>query len=123
MLEYWIRVRLGSCASTVHAFQGSMMDTQIAGIEANHPHLSTQRSHYAVISRAGDWTELVTNDKPVLQDQLEGVVGERIAALEAVKPESAKGHEPGVDAGWSVGRENNRPASGEGDHASEPARK
>ena len=55
-------------------------DTLVARMEANHPHLATQRSLYAEISRARDWTELVTNDKAALQVQFEGVTGERIAA-------------------------------------------
>ena len=33
-------------ASTVHAFQGRTVDTVIAAMEANHPHLITQKSFY-----------------------------------------------------------------------------
>ena len=84
----------------------------IVAPQANHPHLATQRSLYAAISRARDWAELVTDDKAALQEQLEAVTGERIAALEAVEPESAKGREAGVDAGRSAGRENAGPVSG-----------
>ena len=39
-------------ASTVHAFQGRTVDTVIAAMEANHPHLTTQKSFYVEISRA-----------------------------------------------------------------------
>ena len=47
-------------ASTVHAFQGRTVDNVIAAMEANHPHLTTQKSLYVEISpgarsrRAGD---------------------------------------------------------------------
>ena len=78
---------------TVHAFQGRTVDTVIAAMEANHPHLTTQKSFYVEISRARDRAELVTDDKAALKEQLEAVTGERIAALEAVKPERAKGRE------------------------------
>ena len=77
-------------ASTVHAFQGRTVDTVIAAMEANHPHLTTQKSFYVEISRARDRVELVTDDKAALKEQLEGATGERIAALEAVEPDKAK---------------------------------
>ena len=41
-------------ASTVHAFQGRTVDTVIAAMEANHPHLTTQKTLYVVISRERD---------------------------------------------------------------------
>ena len=50
-------------ASTVHAFQGRTVDTVIAAMEANHPHLTTQKSFYVEISRARERAELVTDDK------------------------------------------------------------
>ena len=74
-------------ASTVHAFQGRTVDTVIAAMEANHPHLTTQKSFYVEISRARARAEHVTDDKAALKEQLESVTGERIAALEAVEPE------------------------------------
>ena len=45
----------------------------------------------------------VTDDKPGLREQLEAVTGEPIAALEAVKPERAKGRVAGLDADRSTG--------------------
>ena len=36
-------------ASTVHAFQGRTVDAVIAAMEANHPHLTTQKSFYVEI--------------------------------------------------------------------------
>ena len=79
-------------ASTVHAFQGRTVDTVIAAMEANHPHLTTQKSFYVEVSRARDRAALVTDDKTALREQLEAVTGERIAALEAVEPEKSKEH-------------------------------
>ena len=89
-------------ASTVHAFQGRTVDTVIAAMEANHPHLTTQKSFYVEISRARDKAELVTDDKAALKEQLEAATGERVAALEAVEPERAKGGERGLDGDRSV---------------------
>ena len=100
-------------ASTVHAFQGRTVDTVIAAMEANHPHLTTQKSFYVEISRARDRAELVTDDREALKEQLEAVTGERIAALEAVKPEKAKGREAGMEAGQSPDRESGGPVSRE----------
>lgn len=73
-------------ASTVHAFQGRTVDTVIAAMEANHPHLTTQKSYYVEISRARHRAELVTDDRQVLGEQLEEASGERVAALEGVEP-------------------------------------
>ena len=97
-------------ASTVHAFQGRTVDTVIAAMEANHPHLTTQKSFYVEISRARDRAELVTDDRAALKEQLEAVTGERIAALETVEPERAKGRESGVEA--SPGRGSERETAG-----------
>ena len=105
-------------ASTVHAFQGRTVDTVIAAMEANHPNLTTQKSFYVEISRARDRAELVTDDKAALKEQLEAVTGERIAALEAVEPERAKGRKAGLDGGRSPGRE--RDASESRERAPEP---
>ena len=91
-------------ASTVHAFQGRTVDTVIAAMEANHPHLTTQKSFYVEISRARDKAELVTDDRAALKEQLETATGERIAALEAVEPEQAKGRETSLDRDRSSGR-------------------
>ena len=71
-------------ASTVHAFQGRTVDNVIAAMEANHPHLTTQKSFYVEISRARDRAELVTDDRVALKEQLEAATGERIAALEGI---------------------------------------
>ena len=92
-------------ASTVHAYQGRTVDHVIAAMEANHPHLTTQKSFYVEISRARHRAELVTDDREALKERLEAATGERIAALEAVEPERTKGGEAGVDAGTSLGRE------------------
>ena len=75
-------------ASTVHAFQGRTVDRVIAAMEANHPHLTTQKSFYVEISRARDRAELVTDDVVRLRERLEATTGERIAALEAVTPKN-----------------------------------
>ena len=99
-------------ASTVHAFQGRTVDTVIAAMEANHPHLTTQKTLYVEISRARDRAELVTDDRNALRERLEASTGERIAALEAVGPEREKGRGP-------------KPVHGRGreDSASDPGRR
>ena len=107
-------------ASTVHAFQGRTVDTVIAAMEANHPNLTTQKTLYVEISRARDRAELVTDDRTALREQLEAVTGERIAALEAVEPERAKGREGGLDAGRSAGGESGESTSPERDEPSGP---
>ncbi|MYH50407.1 MAG: conjugative relaxase, partial [Gammaproteobacteria bacterium] len=85
-------------ASTVHAFQGRTVDNVIAAMQANHPHLTTQKSFYVEISRARDRAELVTDDARALRERLETVTGERIAALEGIgeMPREAAGK--GVEA-------------------------
>ena len=90
-------------------------------MEANHRHLTTQKSFYVEISRARDRAELVTDDRAALKEQLEAATGERIAALEAVEPESAKARDAGVDAAPSVEREGGASQSRGRDRASEPA--
>ena len=107
-------------ASTVHAFQGRTVDTVIAAVEANHPHLTTQKSFYVEISRARDRAELVTDDRAALKEQLEAATGERIAALEAVGAEKAKGHEAELDSGRSAGRVGNASPSRERERTSVP---
>ncbi len=107
-------------ASTVHAFQGRTVDTVIAAMEANHPHLTTQKSFYVEISRARDRAELVTDDRAALKEQLEAATGERIAALEAVEPERAKGQEAGAEAGRSADRGTGATVSRERGGASSP---
>ena len=97
-------------ASTVHAFQGRTVDTVIAAMEANHPHLTTQKSFYVEISRARDRAELVTDDRAALREQLEAATGERIAALEAVEPGKAKGRETELDTAPDRHREKDRTA-------------
>ena len=104
-------------ASTVHAFQGRTVDTVIAAMEANHKHLTTRKSFYVEISRARDRAELVTDDRAALKEQLESVTGERIAALEAVEPQRAKGRETSPGEDRSVGREHDTSASRDRDKA------
>jgi len=82
-------------ASTVHAFQGRTVDHIIAAMEANHPHLTTQKSFYVEISRARHRAELVTDDREALKARLESATGERIAALEAIGNDHAKAPESG----------------------------
>ena len=81
-------------AATVHAFQGRTVDHVIAAMEANHLHLTTQKSFYVEISRARHRAELVTDDREALKARLEAATGERIAALEAVAPDQGKVAEP-----------------------------
>ena len=100
-------------ASTVHAFQGRTVDTVIAAMEANHPHLTTQKSFYVEISRARNRAELVTDDRTALKEQLEAATGERIAALEVVEADKAKGWERGADVDPSASREDQPLASRE----------
>ena len=109
-------------ASTVHAFQGRTVDTVIAAMEANHRHLTTQKSFYVEISRARDRAELVTDDRAALKEQLEAATGERIAALEAVEPDKGKGREAGLEAGRSADEERGRAASPDRDRRQEPDR-
>ena len=110
-----------SCAtSTVHAFQGRTVDTVIAAMEANHPHLTTQKSFYVEISRARDRAELVTDDRAALKEQLEMATGERIAALEAVEPDRAKDRAAGLDADRSADRGTGASGSREREGASSP---
>ena len=71
-------------ASTVHAFQGRTVDNVIAVMEANHPHLTTQKSFYVEISRARHRAELVTDDANALREHLETATGDRVAALEGI---------------------------------------
>ncbi len=109
-------------ASTVHAFQGRTVDHVIAAMEANHPHLTTQKSFYVEISRARHRAELVTDDREALKERLEAATGERIAALEAVAPERAKGREAGLDAERSAGRDGGTSVPQEPNKAPEPER-
>ena len=84
-------------ASTVHAFQGRTVDNVIAAMEADHPHLTTQKSFYVEISRARYRAELVTDDALRLRERLETTTGERISALEAIAP--GQREEPEMAAG------------------------
>ena len=63
-------------------------------MEANHPHLTTQKTLHVEISRARDRAELVTDDRNALRERLEAATGERIAALETVEPEREKSRGP-----------------------------
>ncbi len=78
-------------AATVHAFQGRTVDRVIAAMEAEHAHLTTQKTFYVEISRARLHAELVTDDRRALRERLEAATGERIAALEAIAPSTADG--------------------------------
>ena len=100
-------------ASTVHAFQGRTVDTVIAAMEADHPHLTTQKTLYVEISRPRDRAELVTDDRDALRERLETVTGERISALEAVEPEWRKPRETTPDAELVREREADEPGPGE----------
>ncbi len=96
-------------ASTVHAFQGRTVDNVIAAMEANHPHLTTQKSFYVEISRARDRAELVTDDAKALREQLEAATGERMAALEGIGKAEPERADKAKDAGLGVDRQ---PAQG-----------
>ena len=89
-------------------------------MEANHPHLTTQKSFYVEISRARNRAELVTDDRAAVKEQLEAATGERIAALEAVEPERAKGRDAALDADRSVGPSGGSPTSREAERTREP---
>ncbi len=104
----------------MHAFQGRTVDTVIAAMEANHPHLTTQKSFYVEISRARDRAELVTDDRAALKEQLEAVTGERIAALEALEPDKAKGGDREMDGSRSADRGIGESASRDWDRSSGP---
>ena len=78
-------------AATVHAFQGRTVNRVIAAMEAEHAHLTTQKTFYVEISRARLHAELVTDDRRALRERLEAVTGERIAALEAIAPSPPAG--------------------------------
>ena len=84
-------------ASTVHAFQGRTVDNVIAAMEANHPHLTTQKSLYVEISRARDRAELVTDDAERLRERLETATGERISALEGIAPTKRETPDKGAE--------------------------
>ena len=78
-------IDLGYC-STVHAFQGRTVDYALAAIPAAHRHLTTQKSFYVELSRAREGVHFVTDDKKELQAGLLKRTGERLSALELVKP-------------------------------------
>ena len=85
-------------ASTVHAFQGRTVDNVIAAMEAEHPHLTTQKSFYVEISRARYRAELVTDDAARLRERLETTTGERLSALEAIATREPEAPARGADA-------------------------
>ena len=107
-------------ASTVHAFQGRTVDTVIAAMEANHPNLTNLKTLYVEISRARDRAELVTDDRAALREQLEAATGERIAALEAVEPDRAKGREAVLDTNRSADLDGGAAMSREREWTSSP---
>ena len=79
-------------------------------MEANHPHLTTQKTLYVEISRARDRAELVTDDRNVLRERLEAATGGRIAALKAVELEREKSRRP--ESVHDRGREEGTPEPG-----------
>ena len=91
-------------ASTVHAFQGRTVDNVIAAMEADHPHLTTQKSFYVEISRARDRAELVTDDAERLRERLETATGERISALEGIAPPPREAPAKGADVAGETTR-------------------
>ena len=62
----------------------------------------------------------MTDDRAALREQLEAATGERIATLEAIKPERAKGREAGLDEGRSAGPEAGSSASRESEPTLDP---
>ena len=60
----------------------------IAVMEANHPHLTTQKSFYVEISSVRHRAELVTNDAQALREHLETAMAERVSALEGIGVEA-----------------------------------
>ena len=56
-------------------------------MEANHPHLTTQKSFYVEISRARHRAELVTDDARAPREGLETATDERVSALEGIGAE------------------------------------
>ena len=97
-------------ASTVHAFQGRTVDNVIAAMEADHPHLTTQKSFYVEISRARDRAELVTDDAERLRERLETATGERISALEGIAPTISETPDKGAEVAEPM--EGRRPERG-----------
>ena len=55
----------------------------------------------------------MTDDRAALKKQLESATGERIAALEAVEPESGKGRAAETDTGRDKDRSSDRAVSRE----------
>ena len=60
------------------------MDNVIVAMGVNPPHLTTPKSFYVEICRAGDRAELVTDDAVRLREQLETTTGEWKPALEGI---------------------------------------
>ena len=100
-------------ASTVHAFQGRTVDNAIAVMEANHPHLTTQKSFYVEISRARHNAELVTDDAKALRETLEAATGERVSALEGIGAATGKDRVEEKERGGEKEREHGREARSE----------
>ena len=104
----------------MHAFQGRTVDNVIAAMEANHPHLTTQKSLYVEISRARDRAELVTDDAERLRERLETATGERISALEGIAPTIRETPDKGAEVAvpmerWETGaRQGTVPRGGTG---------
>lgn len=69
-------------ASTIHAAQGKTFDKVIGVIEAEHPHLTTQKAFYVTLSRARYSAILITDNKDQLAKTLIAKAGERVAATE-----------------------------------------
>ena len=67
---------------------GERPGSTTAGGVCDHTHLTTQKSFYVEISRARTRAELVTDSREGLREHLESATGDRIAAPDAVEPES-----------------------------------
>ena len=90
-------------ASTVHAFQGRTVDTVIAAMEAEHPHLTTQKSFYVEISRARHRAELVTDDRKALGGHLEQATGRAGRGARESRIGARDGEIPGASAATGAG--------------------
>ena len=91
-------------SSTVHAAQGMTRDAAIGVLDTGHGRLTGQAGLYVEASRARDRFVLVTDNRALLEEVLEGNEGVRMTALEAVgddddSPPGARG------AGFAMLRE------------------
>ena len=66
---------------------GRTVDAVVAAMEANHPHLMTQKMLYAENRWARECAELLADERNPPHERLETAAEERVAALEAIDPE------------------------------------